>query len=91
LKKLRFVLLLLAFSTLIFNIVQTGVYASPFELAHDDGEFDYGWSDFYPSAAMVRFSPPIKTLKAYLNLHVGRNPLLNSLRWSKTRSTVVIR
>jgi hypothetical protein len=33
-------------------------YASPFELAHDDGNADYGWSDFYPYAAMVGFSPP---------------------------------
>jgi len=57
LKKFRFVLLLLAFSTLFLNPAP-GVYASPFELAHDDGEFDYGWSDFYPYAATVRFSPP---------------------------------
>jgi len=32
--------------------------ATPFELANDDGDADYGWSDFYPYAAMVRFSPP---------------------------------
>jgi len=32
--------------------------ATPFELAHDDGNADYGWSDFYPYAAMVGFSPP---------------------------------
>jgi hypothetical protein len=37
-------------------------YASPFELAHDDGNADYGWSDFYPSAAMVGFSPPSGSL-----------------------------
>lgn len=34
------------------------VYASPFELAYDDGGFDYAWSDFYPSGAAVRFTPP---------------------------------
>ncbi|MEM2057562.1 MAG: hypothetical protein QXO76_04860 [Thermoproteota archaeon] len=33
-------------------------YASPFELAYDDGDFDYAWSDFYPSGAAVRFTPP---------------------------------
>ncbi len=35
-------------------------YASPFELAYDDGSADYGWSDFYPYALAVRFSPPRK-------------------------------
>ncbi len=58
LKKLSFMLLLLAFSTIIFNIVQTPAHASPFELAYDDGKAGYGWSDFYPSGAAVRFSPP---------------------------------
>ena len=57
LKKLGFMLLLLAFSTLFFNTAPS-VYASSFELAHDDGNADYGWSDYYPYAAMVRFSPP---------------------------------
>ncbi|MEM3746209.1 MAG: hypothetical protein QXN67_01890 [Thermoproteota archaeon] len=33
-------------------------YASPFELSYDDGSFDYAWSDFYPSGAAVRFTPP---------------------------------
>jgi regulator of replication initiation timing len=32
--------------------------ATPFELAHDDGNAGYGWSDFYPYAAAIRFSPP---------------------------------
>lgn len=32
--------------------------ATPFELAYDDGDADYGWSDYYPYAAAVRFSPP---------------------------------
>jgi len=32
--------------------------ATPFELANDDDNADYGWSDFYPYAAAVRFSPP---------------------------------
>ncbi len=32
--------------------------ASPLELSHDDGKYDYGWSDFYPYAAMVKFTPP---------------------------------
>ena len=32
--------------------------AIPFELANDDDNADYGWSDFYPYAAAVRFSPP---------------------------------
>jgi prefoldin subunit 5 len=58
LKKLSFMLLLLAFSTMSFNTVQTPAYASPFELAYDDGKAGYGWSDFYPSGAAVLFSPP---------------------------------
>ena len=33
-------------------------YASPFELAYDGGDFDYAWSDFYPSGAAVKFTPP---------------------------------
>ncbi|MEM3659450.1 MAG: hypothetical protein QXU11_03440 [Thermoproteota archaeon] len=33
-------------------------YASPFELSYDDGKADYGWSDFHPYAAAVRFTPP---------------------------------
>ena len=32
--------------------------AGTFELGYDDGKFDYGWSDFHPLAAAVRFSPP---------------------------------
>lgn len=32
--------------------------ATPFELSYDDGGHDYGWSDFYPNGAAVRFSPP---------------------------------
>ncbi|MEM2087936.1 MAG: hypothetical protein QXF52_04595 [Thermoproteota archaeon] len=56
-KRLRFVFLLLAL-TLLFSLFQTPVSPAFFELAHDDGGFDYGWSDFYPSVAMVRFSPP---------------------------------
>ncbi|MEM4230129.1 MAG: hypothetical protein QXZ66_10280 [Thermoproteota archaeon] len=32
--------------------------AAPFELSYDDGGQDYGWSDFYPNGAAVRFSPP---------------------------------
>ncbi|MEM2980388.1 MAG: hypothetical protein QW385_03325 [Thermoproteota archaeon] len=57
-KRLRFMFLLLAFSTLLFSLFQTPVSPATFELSHDDGDFDYGWSDFYPSGAMVRFSPP---------------------------------
>ncbi|MEM2980383.1 MAG: hypothetical protein QW385_03300 [Thermoproteota archaeon] len=57
-KRLRSILLILAFSTLLFNLNQIPVSPATFELSHDDGGFDYGWSDFYPSGAMVRFSPP---------------------------------
>ncbi|MEM2087519.1 MAG: hypothetical protein QXF52_02440 [Thermoproteota archaeon] len=57
-KRLRPVFLLLAFSTLLFSLFQIPVSPATFELSHDDGGFDYGWSDFYPSGAMVRFSPP---------------------------------
>lgn len=32
--------------------------AAPFELSYDDGGHNYGWSDFYPNGAAVRFSPP---------------------------------
>jgi len=44
--------------TLLSTLFSTHVYASPFELAYDDGDFDYAWSDFYPSGAAVRFTPP---------------------------------
>jgi len=37
------------------------VNASPSELRYDDGRFDYTWSDFYPIAAAVKFSPPSQT------------------------------
>ncbi|MEM2914349.1 MAG: hypothetical protein QXH91_02950, partial [Candidatus Bathyarchaeia archaeon] len=57
-KRLRPILLILAFSTILFNLAQIPVSPATFELAHDDGGFDYGWSDFYPSGAAVRFSPP---------------------------------
>jgi len=43
---------------LLSTLFSTHVYASPFELAYDDGDFDYAWSDFYPSGAAVRFTPP---------------------------------
>jgi len=33
--------------------------AQTFELAYDDGTYDYAWSDFYPRGAAVRFSPPL--------------------------------
>lgn len=57
-KRLKPVFLLLAFSTILLSLVQIHVSPAVFELSHDDGDFDYGWSDFYPSAAMVRFYPP---------------------------------
>jgi hypothetical protein len=57
LKRLGLMLLLLASLTLIFKPALI-VRAASFELAHDDGEFDYGWSDFYPYAAAVKFSSP---------------------------------
>lgn len=56
--KLRLILLLLAFLTLLFSLLQIPVSPATFELSHDDGDFDHGWSDFYPSAAMVRFYSP---------------------------------
>jgi len=37
--------------------------AAPLELSYDDGEFDYGWSNFYPYAAAVRFSSPSTSWK----------------------------
>ncbi|MEM2921571.1 MAG: hypothetical protein QXF26_04555 [Candidatus Bathyarchaeia archaeon] len=47
---------------LTFLILMSGstlkVSASPSELSYDDGSSEYGWSDFYPVAAAVRFSPP---------------------------------
>jgi hypothetical protein len=43
---------------LILLLSSPNASATPFELVHDDGNADYGWSDFYPYAAMVRFSPP---------------------------------
>ncbi len=38
-------------------------YSAPLELSYDDGEFDYGWSNFYPYAAAVKFSPPSSSWK----------------------------
>ncbi|MBO3798539.1 MAG: hypothetical protein QW491_01640 [Thermoproteota archaeon] len=55
-KHVWLILALALSSTLLLNPLK--VYASPFELAYDDGSFDYAWSDFYPSGAAVRFTPP---------------------------------
>ncbi|MBO3810111.1 MAG: hypothetical protein FGF50_11040, partial [Candidatus Brockarchaeota archaeon] len=44
------------FSTLLPNPLKA--HASPFELGYDDGDFDYAWSNFYPSGTAVRFTPP---------------------------------
>jgi hypothetical protein len=51
----------LALTLVLMSTLHTGLletHASFLELAYDDGKADYGWSDFYPYAAMVRFSPP---------------------------------
>jgi len=46
--------------------------ATPLELAHDDGKADYGWSDFYPYAAAVRFSPPLTSWRiTAIRLHAA--------------------
>ncbi|MEM3448480.1 MAG: hypothetical protein QXP38_06335, partial [Nitrososphaerota archaeon] len=50
------VLALALLSILLLNSLK--IYASPFELSYDDGDFNYAWSDFYPSGAAVRFTPP---------------------------------
>ncbi|MEM2687894.1 MAG: hypothetical protein QW796_06060 [Thermoproteota archaeon] len=50
------VLALALLSILVLNSLK--IYASPFELSYDDGDFNYAWSDFYPSGAAVRFTPP---------------------------------
>ena len=50
------VLTLVLLSTLPTGLLE--IHASFFELAYDDGDADYGWSDFYPYAAAVRFSLP---------------------------------
>ncbi|MEM3660367.1 MAG: hypothetical protein QXU11_08140 [Thermoproteota archaeon] len=50
------VLTLALSSTLFLSPLKS--YASPFELSYDDGRADYGWSDFHPYAAAVRFTPP---------------------------------
>ncbi|MGB9717934.1 MAG: hypothetical protein ACPL4E_05765 [Thermoproteota archaeon] len=55
---IRLVGLVLALALLSFFPSTPKAYASPFELSHDDGKAEYGWSDFYPYAAAVRFSPP---------------------------------
>lgn len=39
------------------------VHGAPSELYYDDGGPDIGWSDFYPIAAAVRFSPPSQSWK----------------------------
>ncbi|MBO3841699.1 MAG: hypothetical protein FGF48_04720, partial [Candidatus Brockarchaeota archaeon] len=55
-KHVWLVLTLALFSTLFLSPLRS--YASPFELSYDDGHAEYGWSDFYPYAAAVRFTPP---------------------------------
>ncbi|MEM2047771.1 MAG: hypothetical protein QXZ06_07815 [Candidatus Jordarchaeales archaeon] len=55
-KHIRLILALALFSTLLPGSLKS--YASPLELSYDDGEFDYAWSDFYPSGTAVRFTPP---------------------------------
>jgi hypothetical protein len=42
----------------VFLLTPLSIHASFFEIAYDDGDFDYAWSDFYPSGAAVRFTPP---------------------------------
>ncbi|MEM4229216.1 MAG: hypothetical protein QXZ66_05610 [Thermoproteota archaeon] len=51
------IMLILALALLSVFLSTPKAYASPFELSYDDGRADYGWSDFYPYAAMVRFTP----------------------------------
>ena len=55
-KHIRLILALALLLILLLNSLK--VYATPFELSYDDGDFDYAWSDFYPSGAAVRFTPP---------------------------------
>ncbi|MGC8831452.1 MAG: hypothetical protein ACP5PQ_02595, partial [Thermoproteota archaeon] len=55
-KHIRLVLTIALLSTVPSSPLKA--YASPFELAYDDGDFDYAWSDFYPNGAGVRFTPP---------------------------------
>ncbi|MBO3809801.1 MAG: hypothetical protein FGF50_09455, partial [Candidatus Brockarchaeota archaeon] len=55
-KRIMLILALALLSTLLLGLLKA--HASPFELSYDDGSAEYGWSDFYPYAAMVRFTPP---------------------------------
>ncbi|MBO3810078.1 MAG: hypothetical protein FGF50_10875, partial [Candidatus Brockarchaeota archaeon] len=55
-KRIMLILALASLSILFLNSLKA--YASPFELSYDDGDFDYAWSDFYPSGTAVRFTPP---------------------------------
>ncbi|MEM3648322.1 MAG: hypothetical protein QW506_04075 [Thermoproteota archaeon] len=55
-KHISLILALALLSTFLSTSLNS--YASPFELSYDDGKADYGWSDFHPSAAAVRFTPP---------------------------------
>lgn len=55
-KHIKLVLALALLSTLLLSPLSS--YASPFVLSYDDGDFDYAWSDFYPSGVAVRFTPP---------------------------------
>lgn len=56
-------ILLIPFSSSLENSL------ARFELSYDDGTWDYGWSDFYPSGAAVKFFPfsswRIKAIRIY--------------------------
>ncbi|MEM2945304.1 MAG: hypothetical protein QXI87_03040 [Thermoproteota archaeon] len=55
-KHVRLILAIALLSFLFTDFLKAS--AAPFELSYDDGGQDYGWSDFYPNGAAVRFSPP---------------------------------
>ncbi|MEM2057645.1 MAG: hypothetical protein QXO76_05300 [Thermoproteota archaeon] len=55
-KHISLILALALLSTFLSTSLNS--YASPFELSYDDGKAEYGWSDFHPYAAAVRFTSP---------------------------------
>jgi hypothetical protein len=68
-------------------------YSTPIELSYDDGEFDYGWSNFYPYAAAVKFSPPsaswkIEAIRIHAACFIKGNEIFYVQIWDKNLNTI---
>lgn len=87
--------LILVFTAFLLTSIAQA-YATPLELSHDDGGSNYGWNDFCPMAAAVKFSPPsagwriksirvhaVCSLRGYANFYIQIwGSSLNTVYWS---------